>query len=68
VTKLPEPEPRALVGTAYVAKRTGLGRNTVLEAAAGRIPGATKLLGVWRFDPSAIEAWIDAGRPTPSRP
>lgn len=55
-----EPE-RRLVGTAWLVDRTGLARATIQQAAvAGRIPGAVKLLGVWRFDVEAIEQWIAA--------
>jgi hypothetical protein len=53
-----------LVGVSWVAGRTGLHRTTVQQAAkAGRIPGTTKLLDVWRFDPDEIERWIAAGQP-----
>lgn len=61
--------PRGLVGTAWVAQRTGYHRTTVAQAAAsGRIPGATKPPGVntWRFDPDEIERWLAAGRPRQS--
>lgn len=58
-------EPRGLVGVSWVVKRTGLHRTTIEKAAArGAIPGATKLLGCWRFDPDVIERWIAAGRTT----
>jgi excisionase family DNA binding protein len=58
MTKTPEPE-RRLVGTSWVAQRTGLGRTTVKRAAAaGRIP-AYRVLGEWRFDPQEIKAWLE---------
>jgi hypothetical protein len=54
--------PRSLVGTAWIVARTGLDRTTIQKAAVrGRIPGAVKLLGVWRFDADLIEQWISAG-------
>lgn len=61
-------EPRSLVGVSWMVKRTGLDRATVKRgAASGRIPGATKLLGVWRFDPQAVEQWIADGQPKPQQ-
>jgi hypothetical protein len=54
--------PRSLVGTAWIVARTGLDRTTIQKAAVrGRIPGAVKLLGVWRFDADLIDQWISAG-------
>lgn len=59
---------RGLVGIQCVVTRTGLSRTTIKRAAAaGLVPGATKLLGAWRFDPDRIEAWIEAGRPKPQQ-
>jgi hypothetical protein len=56
--------PRPLLTTAEVVRRITVERTTVKRwARAGRIPGATKLEGVWRFDPDAIEGWIAAGQP-----
>jgi predicted DNA-binding transcriptional regulator AlpA len=47
------------VRAADVANMTGMSKRTVLQhAAAGKIPGAAKLGGLWTFDPAAIRAWI----------
>lgn len=57
-----EPPARQLVGTAWVAKRTGLSTRTVQDAAkAGRLP-AYRVLEEWRFDRDEIEAWLTARR------
>lgn len=57
-----EPPARQLVGTAWVAKRTGLSTRTVQDAAkAGRLP-AYRVLEEWRFDRDEIEAWLAARR------
>lgn len=58
-----------LVSSSKVASRLGLTiRGVTKMAAAGKVPGATKLGGVWRFDPDKIEYWIRAGQPRPWRP
>lgn len=44
---------------AAVAEITSLSLRKVQEmAAAGQLPGAAKLGGVWTFDPTQIRAWI----------
>jgi len=50
-------EQPVLVTAEWVAERLGIFRKSVTRAAAeGRIPGAVKIEGVWRFDPSLIVA------------
>lgn len=57
--------PRPLLTTGQVAAWLRLDPSSVTRAATdGRLPGATKLLGRWRFDPDEVERWIAAGRPT----
>src|SRR5271166_2944564 len=42
-----------------VANMTGLSVRKVQElSAAGRIPGAAKLGGVWTYDPEQVRKWI----------
>lgn len=44
---------------ADVARITGLSVRKVQEmSAAGRLPGAAKMDGIWTFDESKIRAWI----------
>lgn len=53
-----------LVGVAWVARRLGLHRTTVQQAAAaGRIP-AYRVLSDWRFSPAEIEGWLVANQNT----
>lgn len=49
----------AMLTTRQVADRLGLATHTVSDrAAAGDIPGASKIFGRWRFDPDTFEGWI----------
>ena len=58
-----------LKSSSYVARRLNVNQRTVTSwAAQGRIPGATKLCGVWRFDPIKLERWIKHGEPKPWAP
>ncbi|HXT81402.1 MAG TPA: helix-turn-helix domain-containing protein [Acetobacteraceae bacterium] len=42
-----------------VARLTSIGRRAVQDmAAAGKIPGAAKLGGLWTFDPDKLSRWI----------
>jgi predicted DNA-binding transcriptional regulator AlpA len=52
-----------LVRPSAVAQMTSLSVRKVQEmAAAGKLPSAAKLGGVWTFDPAAIKAWIQERR------
>jgi predicted DNA-binding transcriptional regulator AlpA len=58
-----------LIRPAGVMEMTSLSvRQIQTMAAAGQIPSAAKLGGVWTFDPQAIEAWIEERRAYASRP
>jgi predicted DNA-binding transcriptional regulator AlpA len=62
-----------LIRPSAVSEMTSLSVRTILQmAAAGKLPSAAKVGGVWTFDPSAIRAWIqerrDAVRLQNSRP
>lgn len=49
------------VRAAEIARITGLSVRKVQEhAAAGQMPGAAKLGGIWTFDPVKVRAWVAA--------
>ena len=51
-----------LLNLSEVVKLLRLGRRTVYELArAGRLPGAAKVGGQWRFNRTTLEEWLDAG-------
>jgi predicted DNA-binding transcriptional regulator AlpA len=61
------PPPR--VRASAIALMTGLSVRKVQElAAAGKLPGAAKLGGVWTFDPQKVRAWIEEREAHASRP
>lgn len=48
-----------LLTTREVAERLGYQRDTVSRN-AHKIPGAKRVFGRWRFDPDALDAWINS--------
>ncbi|MGE3292321.1 MAG: helix-turn-helix transcriptional regulator [Geminicoccaceae bacterium] len=57
--------PPARIRAREVARLTGLSLRMVQRrAAAGDIPGAAQLCGIWTFDAAAVRAWISAAEAT----